>query len=257
MNYFIEGSVLLLNDFVDFCKHNDEDFDDQFIKSLIGQFTTKMMISSGSVFEVPSEISEKKVVAKKTKTLKSSATKSVSKEVEISVNGFKNLSIEEMKSTTWSNKTLVVTLKNLCKELKLPPVTKQTKSQIIEILINHKMSQENTDEKNLENNITQEPSVVEESLTTTKPRRRVISAAMRRPIITIIKKNNLNFVACEENNNIMFVLNESDHLIGYVATESYENCEDNGEPEVMSPTKDVFRLAKNMGIKYDIPEQLD
>jgi len=121
-------------------------------------------------------------------------TKTTSKSAEISVDDFNKLSISEITST-WSNRILVGPLKDLCTKLGLP-VTKLTKSQLIDSLLKYKTNQEGASIDKLESvtSLTAEEEVLPENQ---KPKRRVIASAIQKPTIKIIRQHDLNLVFCD------------------------------------------------------------
>lgn len=238
MNYFNEGCILLLNDFSAFCKECNPDFDLEHAKSLVASFLQSRQTMQGA------EVSTTRAAVIQTKSLK---TKPASKNTEISVDDFNKLSINEIKSSAWNGKILVITLKDLCTKLGLP-VTKLTKTQIIDSLIKYKTRQENTNACEPEN----EEELPESS--NQKPKRRVIASAIVKPVVTITKKGDLNLVFCD-NEDIILVLSENNHhLCGFIPKESYDEDDIHS---ILKPTKDVIHVAKNMGIVYEVPETLE
>ena len=271
MNYFNEGCILLLNDFSDFCKQCNEDFDAEHVKSLIVPFLQSRQTMQ--VVEV-NDKSESVIPVKSTKSLKTkpasrkaagaegasvegagprggsraAAAASGSKNNEISVDEFNKLSINEIKSSAWHGKILVSVLKDLCTKLGLP-VTKLTKTQIIDSLIKYKTVQENTNTN--EDEPENEAELPESS--NQKPKRRVIASAIIKPVVTITRKHDLNLVFCD-NEDVILVLSENNQLCGFIPKEEYD---EDDMPNVLRPTKDVLRVAKNMGIVYEVPETLE
>jgi hypothetical protein len=260
MNYFNEGCILLLNDFSDFCKQCNEDFDVGHAKSLIESFLQSRQTmqneeveTSGSVTVIPenrTKSSKTKPTIRKATAAEGTASKGGSKNTEISVDEFNKLSISEIKNTAWYNKILVSTLKDLCTKLGLS-VTKQTKTQIIDNLIQYKTSQnQNDDETLLE---AEKTEVLEPS--TQKPKRRVIASAIVKPVVKITKRHGLNLVFCDDNDDdIILVLSEDQQLCGFIPKEEYS---EDDTPRVLKVTKDVIRVAKNMGIAYEVPETIE
>ena len=254
MNYFNEGCILLLNDFSDFCKQCNEDFDVDHAKSLIESFLQSRQTmqnaeveTSGSVNVIPekrTKSSKTKPPIRKAAAAEGTAPKGGSENIEISVDEFNKLSISEIESTTWYNKILVSTLKNLCTKLGLP-VAKQTKTQIVDNLIQYKTSQNQNDDETEKNEVP-EPS-------TQKPKRRVIASAIVKPVVKITKQHGLNLVFCDDD-DIILVLSEDQHLCGFIPKEEY--IEDD-TPSVSKVTKDVIRVAKNMGVAYEVPEIIE
>lgn len=256
MNYFNEGCILLLNDFSDFCKQCNEDFDVDHAKSLIESFLQSRQTmqnaeveTSGSVNVIPenrTKSSKTKPTIRKAAAAEGTAPKGGSKNTEISVDEFNKLSISEIKNTSWYNKILVSTLKDLCTKLGLP-VTKQTKTQIVDNLIQYKTSQNQNDETPPE----EENKVPESS--TQKPKRRVIASAIVKPVVTITKRHGLNLVFCNDD-DIILVLSEDQQLCGFIPKEEYS---EDDTPRVSKVTKDVIRVAKNMGVAYEVPEIIE
>jgi len=260
MNYFNDGCILLLNDFSDFCKQCNEDFDVDHAKSLIESFLQSRQTMQGSVApqgpqsrqlmqnaEVSTSSSVGVIPKKLTKSSKS-ATRS--KNAEISVEEFNKLSIDEIKTVAWSNKNLVSTLKELCIKLGLLPVAKQTKTQIIDNLIQYKTSQ-NQDSDETPPEEEEKKEVSEPS--TQKPKRRVIASAIVKPVVTITKSHGLNLVFCDDD-DIILVLSEDHQLCGFIPKEEYS---EDDTPPVLKVTKNVIRVAKNMGIAYEVPETIE
>lgn len=257
MNYFNEGCILLLNDFSDFCKQCNEDFDVDHAKSLIESFLQSRQTmqnaeveTSGSVNVIPenrTKSSKTKPTIRKAAAAEGTAPKGGSKNTEISVDEFNKLSISEIKNTSWYNKILVSTLKDLCTKLGLP-VTKQTKTQIVDNLIQYKTSQNQNDETPPE----EEENKVPES-STQKPKRRVIASAIVKPVVTITKRHGLNLVFCNDD-DIILVLSEDQQLCGFIPKEEYS---EDDTPRVSKVTKDVIRVAKNMGVAYEVPEIIE
>lgn len=269
MNYFNEGCILLLNDFSDFCKQCDEDFDVDHTKSLIDSFLQSRQTMQNTEVETSSTgavIPEKSTKSSKTKPVirKTAATEGAapkggsrkaagaeggSKNTEISVDEFNKLSISEIKNTAWYGKILVATLKDLCTKLGLP-VAKQTKTQIIDNLIQYKASQNPTNDETL-------PEAAESSTAsgspTQKPRRRVIASAIHKPVVNITQQHGLNLVFCDDNETIL-VLSDNNQLGGFIPKEEYN---EDDIPRVLKVTKDIIRVAKNMGIAYEVPETIE
>jgi len=197
-------------------------------------------------------------VSKKPST--SSTTKPVAKANEISVDDFNNLTIEDIQNSKWSNKYVVPTLKKLYNDLGLPSSTKLTKTQMVDGLIQYKARQQNTNTTEVENaSLIEEPQLLQ-SLTeaapsaAVKPKRRLIAAPMQERTVEIIQKYNLNLVKCD-NQDILLVLSDENQAIGFISKESYDNEGD--DPEIKKLTKEIVRLAKNLGISYDISEIVD
>lgn len=262
MNYFTEGCILLLNDFSDFCKQCNEDFDVEHVKSLVVPFLQSRQTMQ--VVEV-SDKNESVIPVKSTKSLKTkpasrkaagaegasvegAGPRGGSKNNEISVDEFNKLSIKEIESSAWHGKILVNVLKNLCTNLGLP-VTKLTKTQIIHSLIKYKTEQKNTttNEDEPEN----EAELPESSKQ--KPKRRVIASAIVKPVVTMTRKHDLNLVFCD-NEDVILVLSENNQLCGFIPKEEYN---EDDMPNVLRPTKDVLRVAKNTGIVYEVPETIE
>lgn len=273
MDYFNEGCVLLLNDFSDFCKQCNEDFDVDHAKSLIESFLQSrqtMQNAEGETSSTGAAIPEKRTKSSKTKPAirKAAATEGAapktvirkaagtegagparaSKNTEISVDEFNKLSISDIRTTTWYSKILVSTLKDLCTKLGLP-VTKQTKSQIVDSLIQYKTNQNLTDDET--------PSEAVElptpSSSTQKPKRRVIAAAIQKPEVNITQKHGLNLVFSYDS-DIILVLSKDHQLCGFIPREEYS---DEDIPNVCKVTKEVICVAKNMGIEYEVPETIE
>lgn len=259
MNYFNEGCILLLNDFSDFCKQCDEDFDAAHIKTLIVPFLQSRQATPVAKDKTSSSDLSTGVKPKTVKPNTSLKTKPANKNTEISVDEFNKLSINEIKSSAWNSKILVATLKDLCAKLGLP-VTKLTKTQIIDSLITYKTGQENTDgnEENTDGDEENTASLAEEESpqpSTQKPKRRVIASAILQPVVKITKKHNLNLVFCD-NEDVILVLSDNNQLYGFIPKETYDEDEDD-TPHVLKPTKNVIHMAKNMGIGYEVPETLE
>lgn len=285
MNYFNEGCILLLNDFSDFCKHCNEDFDADHTKSLITPFLkSRQMMQSAEVKTSSSTdvIPEKRTKSPKTKTVSrkaagaedaatvgdgataevaapkggsrkaAGASKASSKNTEVSVDEFNKLSINEIKSSTWNGKILVSSLKELCGKLGLP-VTKLTKTQIIDSLIKYKTIQENTNGYESEKSSSEKEEKELPEPSTQKPKRRVIASAIVKPIVTVTKKHDLNLVFCDDE-DVILVLSENNQMCGFIPKEEYD---ENDIPRVLKPTKDVIRVAKNMSIAYEVPETIE
>lgn len=255
MNYFNEGCILLLKDFSDFCKQCDEDFDTEHAKSLIASFLqsrqTMQVAVQGQqtmqIAEASTSSSANSIPAKHSKSLK---TKTAGKNTDISVDEFNSLSIKDITSSTWCNKILVSSLKNLCLELGLP-VTKQTKTQIIDSLIKYKTSQE---DRNVREQSSSEAEETEFSqVLKHKPKRRVIASAIVRPVVTVTKRHDLNLVF-DDNEDVILVLSETNQLCGFIPKEEYD---EDDMPRVLKPTKDIIHIAKNMGIAYEVPETIE
>lgn len=256
MNYFNEGCILLLNDFLDFCKHCNEDFDVDHAKSLIDSFLQSRQPASsvgasrgaeGAVIpEKSTKSSKTKPVIRKTAGAEGAAPKGGSKNTEISVDEFNKLSISEIKNTAWYSKILVSTLKDLCTKLGLP-VTKQTKTQIIDSLIQYKTSQNLTDDETPpeEDEVPKPP--------TQKPKRRVIAAAIQKPVVNITQQHGLNLVFCDDS-DIILVLSKDHQLSGFIPREEYS---DDDIPSVCKVTKEAICVAKNLGIEYEVPETIE
>jgi len=252
MNYFNKGCILLLKDFSDFCKECNEDFDVDYVNSLIKPFlqsrqtmqnTEVETSSTGAV--IPEKSSKTKPVIRKTVATEGAAPKGGSKNTEISVDEFNKLSIKEIKNPTWYSKILVSTLKDLCTKLSLP-VTRLTKTQIIDNLIQYKIIQnQNDNETPIEEDEVPEPS-------TQKPKRRVLASAIVKPAVTITKRHNLNLVFCDKE-GIILVLSDNHRLDGFIPKEEYD---EDDIPNVCKVTKDVICVAKNMDIAYDVPETI-
>lgn len=258
MNYFNEGCILLLNDFSDFCKQCNEDFDVDHAKSLIESFLQSRQTMQNAEVETSSTgavIPEKRTKSSKTKpairkaaATEGAAPKGGSKNAEISVDEFNKLSISEIRTTAWYGKILVSTLKDLCTKLGLP-VTKQTKTQIIDNLIQYKTSQNPTDDE-------PPPEAVELSTpgsSTQKPKRRVIASAIQKPVVNITQQHGLNLVFCDDS-DIILVLSKDHQLCGFIPREEYS---DDDIPNVCKVTKEVICVAKNMNIAYEVPETIE
>lgn len=244
MNYFNEGCKMILSDFVDFS--NQYDVNDK--KSLIVPFLQNRQITESDTSIPISDINTIK------KTIKKSTIKPVcSKSGDISTEDFNNLSIGDLQNQTWSNKTLVVTLKKLCNDLGLP-VAKLTKTQLIESLIEFKTKQEEPSEESSEEP-SEEPSEDNiQSVAFLNPKRRTVKAALTRPVVKITQKNGLNLVFCEENEDVILVLSDNKHVMGFIPKESYD---ENEKPNIMKMTTDIVRLSKNLGLEYIIPENFE
>jgi hypothetical protein len=258
MNYFNEGCILLLNDFLDFCKQCNDDFDVGHAKSLIESFLQSRQTMQNAEVETSSigaVIPEKRTKSSKTKpairkaaateggSAEGAASKGGSKNTEISVDEFNKLSISEIRTTAWYSKILVSTLKDLCTKLGLP-VSKQTKTQIIDNLIQYKTTQNPTDDET-------PPEAVE--LSTQKPKRRVIASAIQKPVVNITQQHGLNMVFCDDS-DIILVLSKDLQLSGFIPKEEYS---DDDIPNVYRVTKEVICVAKNMGIVYEVPETIE
>jgi hypothetical protein len=252
MNYFNEGCKLLLNDFADFCKQCDEDFDVEHVKTLIIPFLKSQQITVTEVSTPKNTtLTTTGGVSPAVKCVPAKPTKTTSKSAEISVDDFNKLSISEITSTWSNNRILVGPLKDLCTKLGLP-VNKLTKSQLIDSLLKYKTNQEGASIDKLEivTSLTAEEEVLPEKQ---KPKRRVIASAIQKPTITIIRQHDLNLVFCD-NEDVILVLSNDNQLCGFIPKESFNK---NDTPSVLSPTKNILLLAKNMGIQYEVPETIE
>jgi hypothetical protein len=193
-------------------------------------------------------------------TSSSSSTKSSAKGVEISLDDFTSLNIEDIQQSTWGAKYTVPMLKKLYTALGLPSGKQKTKAQLIDGLITYKQSggAETTTAFGggtfgATNNTVVDENEVDESQPTValKPKRRVLAAPIVQQTIEIIKKHNLNLVLCDDD-NILLVLSDDKQLVGFITKESYED--DSNTPSVLAPTKKVIFLAKNLSINYDASE---
>jgi len=280
MQYFNDVTKTILNDFVNFCTESCENFISNNVKDLIEPFLQhqNMPVSSnsntfcavvdddGTEGATGKNISSKMSQSKKTVELKvskkpsiSSTTKPVAKASELlSVEDFNKLTIGDIQNSTWINKYTVPTLKRLCADLDLQHPTKILKTQLIDCLIQYKKRQETSDTKEGEDASLieeQQQSLMEAAQSAAvKPKRRLISAPMQHRTVEIIQKHNLNLAKCDDQ-DILLVLSDENQAIGFISNESFENEEDN--PEIKKLTKEIIRLAKNLGISYDSTELLD
>jgi len=53
---------------------------------------------------------------------------------------------------------------------------------------------------------------------------------------------------------VILVLSNDNQLCGFIPKESFN---ENDTPSVLSPTKNILHVAKNMGIQYEVPETIE
>lgn len=256
MNYFKNGCILLLNDFADFYKQCNENFDAKHAKSLIESFLQSL--ETAQVADV-STLSNG-IPATGAKILKPKTSNETGNKTDtILVNDFDKLTIDDIRSQKWNKAHQVNTLKNLCIALGLPTAkNRQTKSEIIDSLIKYKTNKtpdckasseaaENSDSETAET-----PEVSNKQIQKSK-RKLVSSAIAPPPVLQIIKRHDLNLVFLEDD-PVILVLSETKHLCGFIPKEAYNQKD---LPSVCALTKDVRIIAKRMGIECEDLDQLD
>jgi|LauGreDrversion4_2_1035121.scaffolds.fasta_scaffold113859_1 hypothetical protein len=252
---FNEGIQLILNDFLGFCKQVDENFDEDYIKSLVTPFLDFLKKRNDDTKNIVDTTPIKTLKPVKTTTANKSVKQvAVKNNNDLSVDDFNIASVEDIKK--WSKKMLITPLKNLCTALGLP-TTKLTKVQLLDNLIKHKTEQTSDASEGASIANSSEDDAVQPEPPKIEKKRRVISASIPPPktIKIIADDRELNFVECEEKQDILFVLSDSKDLMGYVSRESYED-KDN-MPTIMKATLEVLRLAKNKGISILVSETIE
>lgn len=248
---FNQGIQLILNDFLGFCKHVDESFDEDYIKSLVTPFLQHLKKRDDDTNNIIDTTPVKTLKPVKTTVNKSVKQVPVKNNNDVSVDDFNTASVEDIEK--WSKK-LINSLKDLCTVLGLP--TKGLiKAQLLDSLIQHKTQQKTDASQGAATSISSEDDQPEPQKIEKK--RRILAASIPSPktIKIIVDDRKLNFVECEEKQDILFVLSDNKDLSGYVSRESYE--ENDTMPTIMKPTHEVLRLAKNMGISLLVSETLE